>query len=263
MKVFLIALILCLSAIDANAGLSERELAKVTLSPPPNAAIPLDLVFRDLTGRAVTLGDTLNHVPALLLLVDFTCRTICRPALAIASGALGETGLLAGTDFRLIVVGLDPKDTASDAQALLQQIGNSHVAAATSVLMGDEATIHALTHAVGYRFVYDTTVDQSAHPAGTLVLTAKGLVSRALSSLALNSGDLRLALLEAGRGRTGSLADRIALLCYGFDAIHGVYTLLIWRLLEIGAILTILALAAFILLLQRRYRHEASQETAP
>jgi hypothetical protein len=32
-----------------------------------------------------------------------------------------------------------------------------------------------------------------------------------------------------------------------------VYTLLIWRVLEIGAILTVLALAGFIFSLQRRY----------
>jgi protein SCO1 len=253
MKPLLIGILLCISAHAANASLSPAELAKVTLSPPPNATVPPGLVFHDLTGRAVTFARTLNHVPSLLLLVDFTCRTICRPALAIASGALGETGLRAGSDFRLIVVGLDPKDSLTDAKAMLDQIGNPEVAKATTVLRGDGATIRALTRAVGYNFSYDADVDQFAHPAGAIVLTAEGLVSRSLSSLALNPGDLHLALLEAGQGHTGSLVDRIALLCYGFDAAHGVYTLLIWRVLEIGAILTVLALAGFIFSLQRRY----------
>ena len=55
-------------------------------------------------------------------------------------------------------------------------------------------------------------------------LTADGRVSRALSSLALQPADLRLALLEAGEGKIGGLAGRLALLCYGFDAVHGIYT---------------------------------------
>jgi protein SCO1 len=254
MKALLAGIILCMSAQAADASLNPAELARVTLAPSQNATVPLDLTFHDLNDRSVTFVRVLNHVPSLLLFVDFTCHTICRPALAIASGALNETGLRAGSDFRLIVVGLDPKDTVADARAMLDQIGNREVESATTVLRGDQAAIRALTAAVGYNYIYDAEVDQFAHPAGTLVLTGDGLVSRSLSSLALNPGDLHLALLEAGKGHTGSLADRIALLCYGFDAAHGVYTLMLWRILEIGAVLTVLALAGFILILERRYR---------
>ena len=206
MKSLLASIILCVSLQAANASLSPAELAKVALAPPENAAVPPDLTFHDLTGRAVTFAQTLNRVPALLLFVDFTCHTICRPALAIASGALGETGLRAGSDFRLIVVGLDPKDSLTDAKAMLDQIGNPEIARATTILRGDGAAIRALTKAVGYNFIYDADVDQFAHPAGTIVLTADGLVSRSLSSLALNPGDLHLALLEAARPYR--LADR-------------------------------------------------------
>ena len=254
MKSLLAGIIFCISVHAANASLNSAELATVVLAPPKNAAVPLDLRFRDLTGSTVTFASSLNHVPSLLLLVDFTCRTICRPALAIASGALGETGLKAGSDFRLIVVGLDPKDSLTDAKTMLDQLWNPEVARATTVLLGEGATIEALTKAVGYNFTYDADVDQFAHPAGAIILTPEGLVSRSLSSLALNPGDLHLALVEAGGGRTGSLTDRITLFCYGFDAAHGVYTLMIWRVLEIGMILTVLTLAGFILLLQRRYR---------
>jgi protein SCO1/2 len=254
MKSLFASIILCISLHAAHASLSPAELAKVILAPPANAAVPSGLVFHDLTGHAVTISQSMNGAPALLLLVDFTCHTICRPALAIASGALGETGLRAGSDFKFIVVGLDPKDSVTDAKAMLGQIGNPEVARTTTVLRGDGAAIQALTRAVGYKYIYDADVDQFAHPAGILVLTADGHVSRSLSSLALNPGDLHLALLEAGRGHTGSLTDRLALFCYGFDAAHGVYTLLIWRLLEIAAGLTVFALVAFIFLLERRHR---------
>jgi protein SCO1/2 len=77
-------------------------------------------------------------------------------------------------------------------------------------------------------------------------LTADGRVSRALSSIALNPDDLRLALLEAGQGRLGGIASRLALLCYGFDAVHGLYTSRILALLRIGSGLSVAVLAAAI-----------------
>jgi protein SCO1/2 len=53
-----------------------------------------------------------------------------------------------------------------------------------------------------------------------------------------------LALIEAGEGSIGGLAGRLALLCYGFDAVHGIYTRQIVTLLRISGGLTVAILAA-------------------
>lgn len=263
MKALCLGLMLCCTTGAANAGLSQHDLTQVALSPPPNASVPLGLVFHTSDGRTVTLRDAFDGRPVFFLLADFTCRSICGPALVIAAGALEQTGLLAGVDFNLVVVGLDPKDTSDDARSMLRRIGNPDLAAATRVLTGDRDSVSALTAAVGYSFAYDAAVDQFAHPAGALVLTAAGRVSRTLSSLALNPRDLRLALVEAGNGHVGTLVDRLTLVCYGFNAAQGIYTLLIWRLLEIASILTVLGLAVFFAVLRRRVPREPSREASP
>lgn len=232
--------------------LTERDLANVALEPPPKAAIPLDLVFRDSAGRRAPLRDFIGARPAVVLFADYTCETVCRPALAIAAGALADTGLNPNTDYRLLVVGLDTKDEPGDAKELLNQIGDPAVARVTSALMSEGSNVEQLTAAIGYRYAYDAQVDQFAHPAGAIVVTQAGRVSRTLSSLALNANDLRLALVEAGEGRVGGISDRLALLCYGFDAVHGVYTSIIWRLLEVATSITIILVAGSLLLLWRR-----------
>ena len=79
-----------------------------------------------------------------------------------------------------------------------------------------------------------------------------------LSGLGLDADGLRLALVEAGEGRTGGLGDRIRLLCYGYDPVRGLYTPLIGRLLEAGAAATLAALALFLLLLRRAARRAGS-----
>lgn len=250
--VLVLSIALVSFATGVHAGLTRHDLTGVTLSPPTNAAAPLGLVFRDSQDRRVTLGKVIDGRPALLLFVDYTCRTICGPALAIASGALSETGLDPKADYRLIVIGIDPKDTLNDARAMAQQISDPAVGGVTGLLRGDAENTRRLTEALGYRYLYDASADQFAHPAGALVLTREGRVSRVLSSLALNPQDLRLALVEAGEGHSGSLGDRLTLLCYGFDAMHGVYAPVIGRALQVCAAATILGLFLFIAVLKRK-----------
>ena len=249
-------LVLALWPVAALAGLTEAQVGQVALSPPPGARVPTSLVFKDLRGHDVSLGDAIAGRPTLLLPADFTCSQICGPALSIAASALGETGLQAGRDYSLVVVGIDAKDSIEDARRFTSdQVGGTGV----SVLTGNSETIDSLMAAIGYRFQLDSANNAIAHPAAYVTLAADGRVSRVLSSLALQPTDLRLALLEAGGGTIGGFAGRIALLCYGFDAVHGIYTRQIATLLQIGGALTVAILASALgLMLWRTAKRGAS-----
>ena len=249
-----------LVAAPASAGLAPDALARVEFAPPPGARVPLGLVFRNMTGAQTTLGQALAGRPALMVFVDDTCRSLCGAALDIAAAGLARVPLRPGADYGLIVVGIDPKDGPGEAAAMARDhLGSEpELLAASRFLSGDAETIRLLTAAVGYSAVYDAEHDQFAHPTGALALTAEGRVARMLSGLGLEADGLRLALVEAGEGRIGGLGDRIRLLCYGYDAIHGLYTPLISRLVRICGILTVAALALFIFLLQRSARRAAS-----
>lgn len=234
-------LLLTLWPPAAWAGLTEVQIGQVELSPSAGAEVPMARVFKDLRGRDVTLGDAIGERPTLLVPADFTCKQICGPALSIAAGALSQTGLRPGRDYSLVVVGIDANDSLEDARRFTSgQVGGPGV----SVLSGSREAIESVMAAIGYRFRRDDADDAIAHPAAFVTLTAEGRVSRVLSSLALQPTDLRLALLEAGNGRIGGLAGRIALLCYGFDAVHGIYTRRIAALLQIAGGLTVAILAS-------------------
>ena len=60
----------------------------------------------------------------------------------------------------------------------------------------------------------------------SMSLTPEGHVSRVLNGLALDPDTVRLALVEAGQGRIGSLVDRLHVLCYGLDPLTGASTAL-------------------------------------
>lgn len=253
------ALALFVAAMPAYAGLSKAQLDDVFVKPPASATLPLDLPFRDETGLATTLRAALGGKPATVIFTDYTCSNICGPVLAFAAGGLGKSGLTPGRDFHLVAIGLDAKDTLAEARAIKRsRLGDdAALFAATIMLTGTNDIIRATTRAVGYRYAYDAVADQFAHPAVAFVVAADGRVARVLSGLGLSGQDLRLALVEAGHGRVGTIADQLRVLCYGYDPAAGIYSAAIGRIMTVMALATVAAIVAFIALLTVRSRRRA------
>lgn len=243
-------------ATEACAGLSRADLQAIDAAPPSSAALPLTLSFRDDSGRPRTLRDALGDKPAVLIFADYTCHTLCGPILDFTAAALRQSGLRPGVDFRLIVIGIDPKDDIGTARAMRnERLGRDDPVARTAVfLAGDVPAIRSATAALGYRYTYDAGHDQYAHPAAAYVLDARGAVVRVLSGLGLSGADMRLALVAAGNGRVGTFADHIRLLCYGYDPARGIYTERITFFLELGALATVAGLAGAIALMTVKAR---------
>jgi protein SCO1/2 len=255
-----IAALLVLGLADpAHAGLTPKVYQQLGVSLPANAALPLDARTTDEAGRQVSFQQLLSGLPAVFVFADYTCTTLCGPIVAFVAAALEHSGLRADRQFRLVVVGLDERDSLADAAQMRRKyLGDSALADATSFVIANGPTIRQLTDALGYRYAYDKENDQFVHPGAAYVLRADGHVSRVLTGLGLSPADMRLALVEAGRGQIGTFGDQVRLLCSGFDPAHGAYNLMISRLLAGGAIATILMLGGGIGLLMLTGRRRAA-----
>lgn len=262
----LAAFLMLLSAggVGAEAGMTQAALDDLAVEPRADAVLPPGLRFLDEDAQSRTFGDILAGKPAVVVFADYTCRTLCGPILTFVSAGLERSGLVAGIDYKLVVIGLDPKDDLQSASAAkAARIGaGTAVGAATVMLKGEEAAITAVAAALGYRYAYDAERDQFAHPAAAFVVNPAGRVSRVLSALGLDGPGLRLALVEAGEGQVGSLGDRLRLLCYGFDAMRGVYTEAITLWLELAAIATVLSMAVAVVLMNAKQRPGARTDDA-
>jgi protein SCO1 len=231
------------------ANFTTAQLASISASPPPGAALPLDLVFRDESDRPTTIKSAISGAPALVIFADYTCRTLCGPIVEFVAAGLGKTGLRPGLDYRLVVIGINPRDGIDTARAMRANHidpGNS-VGQAAVFLSGTDANIHATTKAVGLHYAYDPEHDQYAHPAAAYVVDSGGRVRRVLSPLGLDGGDLRLAIIDAGRGAVGTFADQLHLLCYGYDPAKGIYTERITTMLGYAAGTTLIVVLASVL----------------
>lgn len=238
----------------AEGAVTASQLEQVGLAPRVNALLPLQIRMSDLSGSTEPLQNWLGGVPTIWILADYTCETLCGPAIGIVSNALADTGLRAGIDFRLIVVGLDPKDTATQALAMKNaQVSDKAGLPEQSLFLRAAAKdVGLLTDVFGVHAVYDREHDQFAHPAAAFVVTPEGRISRALSALAVDAASLRLALVEAGQGHVGRWTDQIHLLCYGFDPASGTYTLAARRILLAATATSVMVLVLLIGMLFRR-----------
>lgn len=103
--------------------------------------------------------------------------------------------------------------------------------------------------AIGFHYRYDAASKMYIHASGVMVLTPDGRVARYLYGADFEPKDFELALVEASRGRIGTLADTILLYCYHYDPTSGKYTTTVLRVLRLAGILTLslMAIAGIIL----------------
>lgn len=260
MKMALLALALFVCAvIPARASLTSNELAEVRVDPPAGAALPLDQVYRDENDQIRTIGDFIDGHPAVLVFADYTCQTLCGPAVSLAAAALQESGLRAGGDYVLLVVGIDPHDGVADAEAMKKtRIGDAAIAGASHFLVGDAATEAAATAALGYHYVYDPDIDQYAHPAAAFVLRPDGGLQQSFAGFDIQPEPLKTALQAAATGSGGGIVEQIRILCYALTPAVGIYSDQITLALQAGGALTIVGLgAAGALAFRRRGRRKA------
>jgi protein SCO1/2 len=245
---------------SADAYFTAAQLAAISATPPPAARLPLQLAFRDESGDSATIGSAIAGIPSVVIFADYTCHTLCGPILEFTAAGLAKSGLTPGADYRLVVIGINPRDGFDRARATrTAHLGStSPINRGAVFLSGDEASIRAAATAVGLHYSYDSEHDQYAHPAAAYIVDAAGRVRRLLSPLGLDGSDLRLALVDAGGGAIGNLADQIHLLCYGYDPVKGIYTERITTLLGYAAGITLFVMALGILAMMARERRRVA-----
>ncbi|MGH9446276.1 MAG: SCO family protein [Terriglobia bacterium] len=253
----------CKMAPDSAHGLPTNStqmpalLRGVGITQRLNNQIPLDLPFRDASGKTVRLADYFGHNrPVILSLVYFNCPNLC--TMVEDNLLLSLRNLKAftvGKQFDVLTVSFDPHDTpsmAADKRSIyLGLYGRKGSQNGWHFLTGSQASITALSEAVGFHYKYIPQTHLFAHAVGIMVLTAQGKVSKYFYGLEYPSGHVRLALDEASDGKIGSPVDVLLLFCCQYNPATGKYGLAIYHVLMLGGILTVLTIAGLIFLCSR------------
>ena len=242
----------------AQSTLGPETLREIGIDQRIGEQVPLDLVFRDESGKPVELGRYFGKRPVVLALVYNACPMLCHQVLEGMMGNLRTLELDAGSDFDVLVVSFDPQETSATSRAvrdkLVKRYGRNGSAEAFHVLTGDPEPIARLTKSVGFRYKYDDKLGQYAHPSALFVLTPEGKVARYFFGAEYPPRDVRLALVEASEGKLGTLTDDLLMLCYRYDPVRGTYSASVLGAVRIGGIAVLLGLGVFIATSLRRER---------
>lgn len=229
-----------------------------------NAALPLDAQFRDEAGNPVALRQYFGRRPVVLALVYYDCPMLCTLILNGLTSSLKVVNLDAGTDFDVLAVSFDPRETPELARGkkaeYVKEYGRSGAERGWHFLTGEEESIRRLTQAAGFKYYWDEESKQFAHASGVMVATPDGKLSKYLYGIDYAPRDLRLALVEASAGRIGSPVDRMLLFCYHYDPSTGKYTLAVMNIVRVLGTATVAAIGLFVFLMLRRERRTANSQ---
>jgi protein SCO1/2 len=235
-------------------------LDKVGIDQKIGQQLPLDVVFKDETGRDVRLGEYFGTRPVVMALAYYECPMLCTQVINGMTGALKTLSFEAGKDFDVVVISINPVErptlAAQKKANYLKQYARPETAGGWHFLTGSELSIKAVADAIGFRYAYDDQIGQYAHGAAIYVATPKGIIARYFLGVEFPPTHLRYALVEASNNKLGTIADQVLLLCYHYDPATGKYGVVILRAVRIGGVLTVAAFLAFLFVSLRRERQQ-------
>jgi protein SCO1 len=272
-----IVTLLALSAVAAAQTIPDNvgkpssglpaQLQNVGFEPQLNAQLPLDLDFRDESGRDVRLREYFGRKPVVLALVYYGCPMLCNQVEMGVVGTLKMLSFNAGRDYEVVFVSFDPRETPDMAAkkkiAALSRYGRPEAASGWHFLTGKEGAVHSLASSANFRYSFDERHNLFAHASGIMLLTPDGRISRYFYGVEYPSRDVRLGLVDASAGKIGTPIDHLLLYCFQYNPETARYSATVLRIVRLGGILTIFAIVAGILIFRRRDVRAASATSRP
>jgi protein SCO1/2 len=250
---------------EGPANSQPSVLNGVGIEQRLNTQLPLGLTFTDDQGRVVPLSSYFGKRPAILALVYYQCPMLCSEELNGLTSALEMVNFVPGKDFNIIVVSIDPTEgtalAAQKKQTYVKRYGKPETADGWHFLTGTQASIDALTQAVGFRYVKipgpDGKLTQYAHASSIQIVTPEGKLAQYYMGVEYSPKDLLLGLDEASSNRIGSPVENILTYCYHYDPTTNKHDLIVSRVVQLGGLLTMVLLGGFMTVMFRRdYRQE-------
>ena len=232
-------------------------LEHVGIEQKLDGQVPLDLTFRDETGKTVKLGDYFRSGrPVILNLVYYKCPMLCGEVLQGLSAAMKVLKFTPGKEYEVVTVSVDPRETpdlaAAKKQTYMERLDRPGSEDGWHFLVGDKPQIDALADSLGWEYQYDPKTDQFAHAAGVILVTPQGRIAQYYYGVEYSARDMRLGIIEASKNKIGSLADQILLYCYHYDPRTGKYGVIITNIVRAAGVATVFVIGGLIMVLYRR-----------
>ncbi|MNS74213.1 hypothetical protein D3C72_1076810 [compost metagenome] len=238
-----------------TANEKPAELEGVGIDQHPGDKLDLSLKVKDDNGNEVTLGSFFDgKTPVILSPVYFSCPGLCNfhlNGLTDALKLMDPKWSIGAGKFKVLSISFDSKegpDLAAKKKATYMKLyDRPNTEGSWHFLSADEATVQAITKALGFKFRWDEQAKEWAHASAAIVISPQGVISRYLPGIMFSPQDIKFALIEASEGKIGSVVDSLVLYCFKYDPHQSKYTLVAFNVMKVGGALMVLVLALWLL----------------
>ena len=252
-----------IKAITLLLFILNFSFAQQVVSPPVSgddvgiiehldSIIPLDLSFKNEKNEEVTLRSLINK-PTLLSFVYFDCPSLCNRVLEGVSNVVESSDLVLGKDYQIITLSFNYFDTPPMAkqkkETFLLKNSKAH-ADSWYYLTGDSMSIVRLTNSAGFKFKRAGL--NFIHPAAIIMLSPSGKITRYLYGVSYLPFDLKMAVVEAGKGLSRPTINRVLDFCFAYDTDNKRYALDITKISGVLVIFFLLLFVAILLIRKNR-----------
>ena len=246
-----------------SASQVPDELKGLEIQESLGGALDLSLSFTDDQGQKVKLAKYFKGgQPVLLSIVYYNCPNLCGLHLNGLSEGLNDLPSDFRKNFHFVLVSMDHSETPKLALEKKKNYIKKYALPEekTHFLTGKQENIAALSEQVGFRFRWDDSQKIFAHLPVAYVITPQGEISRYLYGVVFQAQTLRLSLVEASRGKIGSIVDRVLLFCFQFDPKRRRYAWYAYNIMRAGGVVTLFLLLCFLLPVWLRENNKSKKD---
>ncbi|MEJ2157293.1 MAG: SCO family protein [Desulfobacteraceae bacterium] len=230
----------------------EKPAMELGVTEKIGQTVPPDIVLIDENQQRQKLGDIVTK-PAILVLVYYTCPTVCPTIQANLAYALKDTSRKLSDDFMVISVSFDKADTPREsgyARRNYTSLLGDQNGVDWRFYTADQVDIMRLTDAVGFHFK-EMHPRNFVHPNLLTVLSGQRKVIRYLYGAEYLPFDLTMALTEASKNTPGISIKKIVSYCFDYDPKNKRYA---FRLFRVIGTVTLMTLGGVMFFLLRKRR---------
>lgn len=214
--------------------------------------IPLDLEFIDEKKDTVVLRNLITK-PTVLSFVYFDCPGICTPMLEGISDVIEKMDFRIGEDYNVLSISFNREDNTEKALKKKKNVVCDKCTEKNKnwqYLTGDSIAIQKILTSVG--FAIKRSGADYMHPGAIIVVSPEGKITRYLYGLRFMPLDLKLALIEAGKGLPRPTIHRVLEFCYSYDPEGKRYGLEIIKLIGTFILILVIIFVAVLFLKRKK-----------
>ncbi len=213
-----------------------------------NDTVPLDAYLFDINGDTVYLEE-LYDKPTLINFVYYRCPGICSPLMDGLAEVIDKSDLVIGEDYQVLTISFDPRESSTLAQRkknnylnLMEKTGQAEEG--WTFYTADSVNVKRLTDATGFK--YKPTGNDFIHSATVIVTSPSGKITRYMNGIYFLPFDLKMSVIDASEGKTGTTVNKVLQYCYSYDPEGQEYVLNITKVA--GTLIIFVGLIVFLVL---------------